>query len=310
MFMNLKYVLISLNTLMIVAGVLVALVQPSYAAENSSLKVMSLNAQNYFNGRLYRGTVSFKGGRGPSNQRAYAQKKSKLVDYIQHVNPDILALQEVENDTRYPSPAILDLKSSLGNDYELVSFGSISKSTYTVKSPYGDDAITQFILYKPSNKLKAIGHAKSFSWSGNGAGRPIILQKFSMDQNRTFCVANSHLKSKRNSCGQDQQCTQKRLKQAKVFSKSLKQQRDYCGSILWVGDFNSEPHQQTMRYLKSSQWQLLLAPQTYSYIFRGRKILLDHALWHSSNALFDINAFVDHTPKLLSDHFPVIIEIR
>ena len=275
--------------------------------DQDSIRIMSFNVQNYFNGRYSKGRVSFQQGRGPRDQSSYQRKKSELARFIRQVKPDILALQEVENDTRFPRPAILDLAKALDDkdDYKLVSFSSATAR------PYGTDAITQFILFKPSASLTAVGAAKSLSWSHAKVGRPLILQKFQVDfngQRSVFCVANSHLKSRRNNCGGDRNCTQKRLKQAKAFSKALLKQRSHCESILWVGDFNAEPHHQTLKHLRSAQWQPLLKADEYSYVFRGQKNLLDHALWLGPQPFLPITQVI-HQSHTSSDHAPVIVDL-
>lgn len=275
-----------------------------FQGDSSSLRVMSYNVQNYFNGRYKNGQTGFQGGRGPANEGEYLRKKRHLVSLIKRVDPDIVALQEVENDTRFPRPAIKALIKALGSEYEMAKLSKGSRQFF------GTDAITQFILYRPSATLQSLDQQVSIPWSSYGDGRPLILQKFRVgkSQAQEFCLANSHLKSRRNSCGADAQCTKKRVKQATAFNRALQKKLKYCDRILWVGDFNAKPRDKTLKYLRAESWQPLIKKSDYSYTYRGNKVLLDHALT-LGNFPQGTQAQSFKAVKGPSDHLPIVIDI-
>ncbi len=247
-----------------------------------------------------------------------------MAHLVQAVDADILVFQEFENDVRYPQPAILDFTAYLqeltGWSYIPVQF---SKS---ITAPYGNDQITQFILYRKDTDLKPIGDAQSYFARKSGQGRPLMMQKFQYrfneSQSLTFTLASSHLKSKRNTCGQDIECEKVRVSQATAFNKALTPFAQN-NPVIWVGDFNSEPYQPTMKYLEEHNWKPLLDSSFYSYVYKERKMLLDHVLVSEKNQLDDdfkvtakvwnINnppAGVGEESRPVSDHDPLIIDIQ
>ena len=288
----------------------------------TGLRILNLNVENYFNGDYKKGKFDYSESRGPRSQAEYQDKRIALTHLIQAVKADILVLEEVENDSKELKPALLDLTNSLkevtGVEYKPVEFNA------RYKEPYGRDAITQYILYRDKPGLELIGKAKSIK--DKKGGRPSIVQTFSYKVNETdvarFTLAASHLKSKRNTCGVDKECAEKRTAQAKAFSKALSSYGDK-GTVIWVGDFNSEPYQPAMQALSHAGWDSMLDMAQYTYVYQGQKKLLDHVLVKSINKLGKKNTLtaqvwnINNPPEgtlgkqnSVSDHDPIIIDLH
>jgi|GEM_PF-1467204 len=252
---------------------------PEISLDNQGdLRVLSLNAENYFNGRVQSQGVNYSNSRGPRNKFEYILKKTNLAKFIRELNPDIIALQEIENDLHEQRPAIVDLINNLESGrqrYSLIELGKLPQRLL------GSDQITQIIIVKKTSGLRVID--APLSYPNPHAGRPLLVQKFRFSKGRAqqhFLLATSHLKSKRNTCGDDEHCTLKRLAEGRAFSAALKELSDKQGlPVLWVGDFNSTPNEPTMTYLRSQDWRFLLPQSSYSYVYKGQQNLLDHALW-------------------------------
>lgn len=294
---------------------------PLVAFADNKIKILSFNAENYFNGIAGK-TIDFSQSRGPMSTAEYLVKRHAIVRLINHVDPDILVLQEIENDLNQQDPAIIDLLKALGRGkYQLLT----AQPAY-----FGGDAITQFIAYKTQAGLMSKGELQS-SAQIYSKWRPLLWQDFRFQSGdgeiAHLTVATSHLRSKRSTCGRDYQCTQQRLKQAKAFSRLLNQhQRNHASALLWLGDFNAMPHENSMQTLSAQQWQLLLTPPAYTYIYKGRKELIDNALWLPAPAndqifmkpaatAWNINTQANKNlqqsaSRLVSDHDPVIVELQ
>ena len=288
---------------------------------SGDVRILNVNAENYFNGMVRSGKTQYLKYRGPRNWDEYSAKKEKLQAVIKAVAADVLVLQEIENDLHQKSPAIVDLISSLGDlEYRVLQF----KSRRGVG--FGDDQITQYILVKSDSKLKSDGPLRSYSSSKGRSGRPLVLQQLrweSGDQHASFVLATSHLKSKRNNCGADEGCTLKRRRQAQQIDGILRQeQRQSKMPILWMGDFNSQLHEPTMQYLSQQHWKSVLPKQSYSYVYRGQQQLLDHVLWKTNkngkSSAIRVEGQVWHLSEIphpglgthsVSDHEPVITDI-
>jgi len=298
--------------------------QHGLTLSDTSIRVLSLNTRNFFNGehfansRQERQRISFANSRGPQSTLAFEAKRDRLVALIEASNADIIALQEVENDIDEREPAIKALIAALKGSYQLTS-----KQT----NGYGGDKITQYILLRNSTKLKAIGYLRSFTPKArNGdphSGRPALAQQFEFTvehQQARFWLATSHLKSKRNSCGPDRACVEKRLGQAQDLSRELTQLQQGKVPVLWVGDFNSKPYEPTMQFL-AEHWQALLPDSAYSYMYRGRPELIDHALWLAPTEsswkptasvwhVFNVQGVQQNYDESASDHDPILIELQ
>ena len=214
------------------------------------------------------------------------------------MNPDVLGVNEIENDGYGPASAMQFLVDRLNattapGTYALVD---VDANTGQVNA-MGTDAIKVGLLYKPA-AVTPVGQTAAlntvaFVNGGDGAprSRPSIAQAF--QENATgarFIVDVNHLKSKGSACDLPDQgdgqgnCNQVRVNAANELTSWLASDPTGTGDpdILLVGDYNSYAMEDPITAIKNAGYTNLIAsllgPNAYSYVFDGQWGYLDHAL--------------------------------
>lgn len=322
-----------------------AVVAPAPQRRDDSVRVLSLNVQNLFNGDGQGG--GFPTARGAASQAEYALQLDQLLAAIEQLQPDLLALQELENDGYERTSNIWQLNQALSERLQ---------QPWTVVQPaqaqaLGSDAISVGLLYR-EDKLQLAGAAELFTTAPfDQLSRVPLTQRFrSLSGNLSFLISVNHFKSKAG-CPQSQPAEAQQTdvidsnadqgdgqgcwNAARLQSAQLLQQwlADLQGSmdedkLLLVGDLNAYRMEQPLQALTRAGWIDLVSRfhsmPLYSYRYRGRIGTLDYAL--ASEALlprvagawyWNVNA--DASARRLqrwqpgsrfTDHDPVVVDLK
>ncbi len=305
--------------------------RPATLADHPELRVASFNLLNYF-------TTLDK--RGADSEFELARQQAKLLVAIEGLNPDVLAMIEVENDK---GAAVNRLLEAL-NSYERSLGKKGDWVLVTRPGNLGDDAIRVDMAYR-TGRLRQQG--ASIASPDPVHSRPPLGASFSsIKDGEVFSVIVSHFKSKgcRGAEGaeadQGQGCwNAKRTRQAQsllVLADSLRA-LSQDPDIMLVGDFNAcAGEDPALEIQRGGYVQLLdrLDPaDRYSYVYKGEACALDHAyvspefdlkilrsgIWHincDEPRLLDYNMerrdplIFQEDPYRSSDHDPVWVDIR
>lgn len=280
----------------------------SVPAVGGNVKVVGMNLLNFFN--TFDGlpdTVDncangVSGAatdcRGADTQTEFDRQWPKTVAAILAMNPDVIGVNEIENDGYGPESAIQFLvdKLNVATAPGTYAFIDVDANTGQINA-MGTDAIKVALLYKPA-VVTPVGQTAAlntiaFVNGGDSAprSRPSLAQAFEQNSNgQRFIVDVNHLKSKGSACavpdaGDGQgNCNGVRVNAATELVNWLAS--DPTGTsdpdILLIGDYNSYAMEDPITVIKSAGFTNLiesfLGPDAYSYVFDGQWGYLDHAL--------------------------------
>ena len=310
-----------------------------------SLKIVSFNILNYFNGDGLGG--GFPTSRGADTLNEFNRQRDKIISAIIAMDPDIIGLMELENDGYEVNSAIQDLVNGLNDATSIGTYNFINPGP----SKIGTDEIAVGIIYKPG-KVAPVGAAAILDSSidasfNDSKNRPSLAQTFM--ENATgeiFTAVVNHLKSKGTDCddvgdpdtGDGQgNCNLTRTNAATVLVNWLA--TDPTGSndpdILIIGDLNSYAMEDPITAIKTGGYinliESFIGTNAYSYIYDGESGYLGHVLASQSIAnqvtgvaQWHINAdeptMIDYNyhpsdlytpdPYRSSDHGPVLIGLK
>jgi len=299
---------------------------PPSAVPDDAVRVAALNLNNYF--------VQL-GARGAGSEPELSRQRAKLVAALHQLDADILALNELENQSPGPSGNAAPPRS-LGDLLGALNSELPDELGYSVSESGADDSdvIRSAIVYR-NRRVRPSGPA----WFASSPmfQRAPLFQSFEI-RGRTLSVGVVHLKSKLCSgagqiigaegCGAETRAAEARALAAAVAS--LPEPRD----VLLIGDFNSDALETPLLELKRVGFSDLFAgvpaEDRYSYAFDGHASQLDHALASSALAAALANAQIWHInadePELLgyglehpppayradarrsSDHDPILVD--
>lgn len=261
--------------------------EPPARPESATLRVVTLNLGNLFNGD---GQGSgFPAPRGAESGEQFEQQLARLATALRTPDPDIIAVTEVENDGYDDHSAIADLARALGEHWRYVRNDGNT----------GNDAIRTDLLYR-SDRVEPEGSAHRPSpASFRQHGRPPIAQVFRTPQsNQALRIVVAHLKSK--SCrgakgpNRDQEdgqgCYSHSREQATramlSWVDSLPQPDNLAGTLI-TGDLNSYAREAPLQLMAQAGYTNV-AQQFHncnktacgqtSYRYRGRNGTLDYSL--------------------------------
>lgn len=276
-------------------------------AVGGTLRVASLNLLNFFNtfdgipDTVDNCTFGVGGApadcRGADTQAEFDRQYPKTVAAILAIDPDILAVNEIENDGYGPSSAIRFLTDQLNAATAPGTYAFIDVDANTGQvNALGTDAIKVGMLYKPA-RVTPIGqtaalNSVAFVNGGDSAprSRPSLAQAFQTTTGARFIVDANHFKSKGSACDlADQQdgqgnCNQVRVNAANELANWLA--TDPTGisddDVLIIGDLNSYAQEDPITALKNAGYTNLIeqfiGADAYSFVFDGQWGYLDHAL--------------------------------
>ncbi len=261
--------------------------EPPEQATETTLRVVTLNLENYFNGDGHGG--GFPTSRGAETPEQFAQQSRRLAATLTAPDPDIVAVAELENDGHGEDSAIATLARTLGPDWRPVVSGNAS----------GNDAIQTGLLYR-ADRVEPLGRADRLS-SGpyHRLGRRPLAQIFRpLGQTASVRIIVPHLKSK--AChgasgperdqGGGQGCyNHRRTGAARALTRwvdDLPDTRGLVGTLI-TGDLNSYAQEEPLTILRDAGYTSMVhrlhpcgptgcAHATYRY--KGRHGSLDYAL--------------------------------
>ena len=236
--------------------------------------------------------------RGADTQVEFDRQWPKTVAAISKVNPDVLGVNEVENDGYGADSSIAHLVGKLNEKLGAGTYAYMDVDAETgQKNALGTDAIKVGMLYKPA-KVTPVGdtavlNTQEFVGGGDAAprSRPSLAQAFEVNATGGVFVADvNHLKSKGSACtvpdaGDGQgNCNASRTVSAKALATWLAGDPTGTGEddVLILGDLNSYAKEDPIVALEDAGFTNLveahLGRNAYSYVFDGQWGYLDHAL--------------------------------
>lgn len=274
--------------------------RPSAPPEvGGTLKIVSFNLMNYFNGDGMGG--GFPTPRGADTADEFDRQTRKLVSLLTEMDADIVAVMELENDyTDGPHSALAGLVEELNGAAGAGSYDYVDPGTLI-----GDDQIAVGMIYQPAKLSIAEGTSiailddsqlASLGMSGpvfNGANTNRSPLAVSFEEKRTgeiFTLAVNHLKSKSgagtgaNADAGDGQGSwnQHRLKGVQAIHAWLETDPTQSDDpdFLLIGDLNAYSQEDPIGYLNGRFVNLVnrvMGSDAYSYVFNRQCGLLDHA---------------------------------
>ena len=307
---------------------------PSYAAapERSAgtVRIVNSNLLNFFNGDGQGG--GFPTERGARSHEQFLDQSARIREVMASLQPDLLAVQELENDGFGPLSAarsLLALLNETGNE----DWAYIEPGTEKI----GSDVITVGLFYR-TQVLESVGPARVLdSPEFKGLSRQPLAQLFRhISSGVTFLAAANHLKSK-GRCpdsgsnadqGDGQYCwNQARTSAVSAELPWLEDLASNSGTdrIIVLGDMNAWRLEDPIRRFVESGYIELVEklsglPQ-HSFLYWGQIGTLDYAfatpamaeyarsavIWHI-NADWPREMKQPHPWLRASDHDPVIVD--
>jgi predicted extracellular nuclease len=296
----------------------------------SDLRIVNANLRNFFNGNGRGG--GFPTSRGAKTRQAYMAQKQRLKAALHEMQPDLLAVQELENDGFGAHSAASDLLELLTGAAE----GGWRVASLPGKG-IGPDEITVGLFYR-SEKLEPLGPPETLDTPPfDDLSRQPLAQLFrDRRSGQSFLVAVNHLKSK-GSCprtgeNRDQEDGQgcwnpARSEAVQDLTAWLRSLASRAGTrhILVLGDMNALRREDPILEFLDAGYvdvveQLNGLPQ-YTFVYRGLAGTLDYAFASPGLARFARQAQIWHinadwppgqilpAPWLrMSDHDPVIVD--
>lgn len=212
----------------------------------------------------------------------------EIATYIKKLNPDIIALQELDSKTTRK----LALKQN-GKDFisELAYltglFGIYGKTIDYSNGYYGIGILSKYPFI--SSKRILLPNPAPLS-----EARAVLISEIELPSDHKIVFACTHLDLK----------TEKRAIQMKAIKNQLNK---YNGLKFLAGDFNTNPEQgEVVKALKN--WTDLL-PVDLTSPTSNPKVKIDYLLYENTSKIKLVNSFVDHS-VIFSDHLPCIADIK
>ncbi len=274
------------------------------------VRIVVLNLNNYFNGNNQKSFL--KNSRGARSQASFMLQNKKLRKAWQFLKPDIALLSEMENDGQQYGSAVFTLEQVLRGSVEGIRWRYLRHDYKTL----GFGRISNVIFYN-QNKVEPLGTVKVLSQAQLGLNvRPILVQKFRQKYNGfIFWVAGLHLKSK-SGCekalgldkDQGQGCWNfSRLKAVKNLVAWAQKNINLSKIPLIIGgDFNAYIGEEPIAYMHNFGFRGVLSlydHHPYSYLYRGRRGLLDHIFISQPGLIYVDSAKVVH---MNADELPAL----
>lgn len=251
--------------------------------------------------------------RGADTQAEFDRQWPKTVTAITAMNPDVVGVNELENDGYGPTSALQFLVDKLNAATAPGTYAFIDVDAKTGQvNAMGTDAIRVAMLYKPA-VVTPVGttaalNSAAFVTGGDSVqrNRASLAQAFAVNSTGArFILDVNHLKSKGLPCdvpdaadGQAN-CVQVRVNAANALAAWLASDPTGIGDpdVLMVGDYNSYALEDPITALKNHGFtnliDTLLGANAYSYVFDGQWGYLDYAL-ASASLVSQVNGVGDY----------------
>jgi uncharacterized protein len=240
--------------------------------------------------------------RGADTQAEFDRQWPKTVAAILAMDPDVVGVNEIENDGYGPDSAIAHLVGKLNAATAPGTYAYVDADAETGQvDALGTDAIKVGQIYKPAKVTRvgdtAVLNTTEFVNGGDPAprSRPSLAQAYKVNATGGVFIADiNHLKSKGSACsvpdaGDGQgNCNAARTVAAKALATWLASDPTGTGDqdVLLVGDYNSYAKEDPIKALEAAGFTNLIEDRigadAYSYVFDGQWGYLDHALGSQS----------------------------
>ena len=306
--------------------------EPLPAPVPGTLRIVNANLLNYFNGNGRGG--GFPNERGAESKRELDRQERRIRAAMAQMNPDLLAVQELENDGYGRYSAAQSLVGIL-NDGKNGQYTVVDRP----EGRLGTDVITVGLFYRES-ALERVGPSHTLdSDPFRELSRQPLAQVFrDRVSGESFLVVVNHLKSK-GSCpdsGPNQrqrdgqgcwnparvEAVDALLPWAETIAKEAGTER-----ILLLGDMNAYRKEDPIRAFRSGGYEELVEKMSglpqHSYRFFGQAGTLDYAFASPAMAGDVVNATIwkinsDWPARMnlpepwlrMSDHDPVVVDFR
>ena len=297
-----------------------------------ALRIVNANLLNFFNGDGRGG--GFPTERGAESLDEFERQRNRIKSAMAHLAPDLLAVQELENDGFGPDSAARSLEALLEEG---------ANGEYAVIEPpagrVGGDVISVGLFYR-TESLTPVGPAHTLdSEPFQRLSRQPLAQLFRDETSgETLLVAVNHLKSK-GSCpdegpdaNQDdgQGCwNPSRLAAVEALLPWLRERAAAAGTkrILVLGDMNAYRMEDPIRAFRDGGYDELVETNSglpaHSYRHYGQGGTLDYAfaspalsssvrqafIWHI-NSDWPRNMALAQPWLRMSDHDPVVVDLQ
>lgn len=313
--------------------------RPPAPRVSGEVRLASLNLENLFNGDGRGG--GFPTARGARSHAAYLRQRAGLVASLRALDPDVVALMELENDGEGPESSLAQLVAALnadGGDWRFVATGRQQAAAADAHP------IRVGLVYR-SGRVAAVGAPATLSGGSFGErSRVPLAQAFRAGDGPVFSVVAVHLKSKGCSGaeggdrdqGDGQACwNPTRLDSVRRLDAWLRSDPTRSGSdhVAILGDFNAYALEDPIRELLAAGWRDALSglAAPYTYVYDAQAGRLDYALlspalaarlagaaiWHSNaDEAPNVGDHDDNepestmTPWRSSDHDPLLLGLR
>ncbi len=307
-----------------------AVPQPVPQAAEGAVRIVNANLLNFWNGDGRGG--GFPGERGAESLQQFEAQKARTRAAMAQIQPDLLAVQELENDGFGPHSAASDLLALLNetghDDWAFIDPGN---------GAIGGDVIAVGLFYR-SGVLEAVGPARVLDGPEfQRLSRQPLAQRFRERRSGAqFLAVTNHLKSKgrcpgdgENSDRQDGQGCWNRARVDAVVAQ-LPAWGEIAASsgsdhVIILGDMNAWRLEDPIRTFTDAGYVDLVEslsglPQ-HSFLYWGQTGTLDYAFASPSLAAHAVRALNWHVnaayPQKMempmpwmrfSDHDPVIVD--
>lgn len=268
-----------------------------------TLKVVSFNLLNYFNGNGTGG--GFPTSRGADSSAEFTRQRNKTIDAILDMNADVIGYNEMENDGYGSTSAVQDLVNGLNaiagaNTYSFIT----PPANQLIGGALGGDEITVGFIYKTNSVRIAPGTTVAslqtgvFDQVSNRVQRAPLAVTFEriaggQGTGEVFTAVANHFKSKGSSAGGAGDAdaldgqglsngTRTLASQELAAWLATKPTGTTDNDVMILGDLNAYRLEDPIQALIAAGYTSLFEPQSYSYQFNGQWGSLDHALANSS----------------------------
>ncbi len=305
-------------------------IPPAAPADAGTLRVVGMNLHNYFNGDGKGG--GFPTPRGAKTMAEFEQQRRRLGAAIAALNPQVLAVMELENDGFGPFSASEDFTALVEE---------VTAASWQAVHPPGDNTGTDAIrvgLFYRDDLLDTPVEAKTLTGPEFRKSRQPLAQVFRHTQyGGKVLIAVNHLKSKGScpdagananqkdgqACWNPMRVASANKMSAWVNSLSESTQTE---NVLILGDMNAYRQEDPINAIRKAGFVELMdqaGGSAYSFLYYGQAGTLDYAF--ASKALqpqvpqafiWHVNAGLPATMALpepwmrFSDHDPVVVDLR
>ena len=260
------------------------------AANVQALTVMSINTEWFWDEeKPHEGNKPFGPKGKPPTTKQVELKALALAQFINQNNADIVGLAEVEGRS-----VVKRIIPYLNGEWNIAfRQGRDSRTGQDVAVITKLDLIAGTVTNFPDSKGV---------YKGKQA-RPAKVLGVGLRQNeQKYFVVMTHFVSKQN------KNDKKRSAQANAVARAVVKQRSSYDHVIVMGDMNDTPNSVTVKQIMSAGLALISGDDDYSYVYKGKKELIDHVLVSKSLADGAIFKSVDLGP--ISDHHAVVAILK